>query len=502
MNQHTKNNDSPRRAFLIMNNSVVCLGGEFIYSIINFASSIIIARALGNEQYGYWSFVFVYLSFFEMFTRFGLNAVLTKHLSQDISSAPHFLGNALLMRTVLTVVALPVAVFSIWFFHYPAMVKLGILLGSTVLFLNLRSIFDTFFRARLDTFKPALWNVARAVLNLSLVIAVSHFRSHLILFILASLVSGLVSLAGIARDTFKVCRVALKPDWKLIKMLAMESVPLIFSGYLTLLYYRVDVFMLSAIDGFKSVGYYSVATRLTEAFGLISSALMVAIFPLLAKAYKENRPDFESLLRKTFRALFLIGFPIAIGGTLCAHDIIEMLFGADFEASGTTFAILVWFTFLGFITTLFVNILIICGKAIVDTWTSLALLCANVAMNWVLIPRFSFNGAAIATVMVEVFGAVIMMIYLVRHPKIKMPIPAKEFLAAVKINVIFLGVILLLKHYVDVHLVLFVALGAGIYGALLFLAGELRLNDIQDYMTSGVRNFMPGTPVNRQKTDL
>lgn len=481
----------PRRAFRIMNNSMVCIGGEFIYSVINFMTSIIIARALGNEQYGYWSFIFVYVSFFEMFTRFGLNAILSKHLAQDFSDAPRLLGNVLIIRTGLTLLALPIAISLIWFLDYPLKVKAGVLIGSMILFLSLRSIFETLFRVKLLAFKPALWNVIRAALNLLLVFAISRNESDLMLFISASLLSGLVGLAGIAWDTYKICQVSLKIDLKLIKTLTIESLPLIFSGYLTLFYYRIDVFMLTYIDGFESVGYYSVATRLTEAFCLISSSLMLSVFPLLARAYKDNRHDFESLVLKTFKVLFVVGLPIAVGGSLCSRDIIVALFGETYSPSGTTLAILVWFTFVGFVTTFLVNLLIICGKAVVDTWISLILVFANIAMNFVLIPRFGFNGAAIATVMVEVAGFFVMMVYLVRHSRIRLPLPFKEFGCAVKVNLLFLAIIAPVRLFYPMHVFLFVLFGVVVYGALLFVMRAVKLSDFRDYMANGITNFIP-----------
>ena len=491
MPDEDKAKPAPRRAFRIMNNSMVCIGGEFIYSIINFVTSIIIARALGNEQYGYWSFIFVYVSFFEMFTRFGLNAILSKHLAQDPSDAPRLLGNVLILRTGLTLLALPIAILLIWFLDYPLKVKAGVFIGSMILFLSLRSVFETIFRVKLLAFKPALWNVIRAALNISLVFAISRSESDLMLFIFASLLSGLIGLAGIAWDTYRICQVSLKIDLKLIKTLAIESLPLIFSGYLTLLYYRIDVFMLTYIDGFKSVGYYSVATRLTEAFCLISSALMLSVFPLLARAYKDNRQDFESLILKTFKVLFMIGLPIAIGGSLCSPDIIVALFGETYLPSGTTLTILVWFTFVGFVTTFLVNLLIICGKAVVDTWISLILVLANIGMNFVLIPRFSFNGAAIATVMVEVVGLFVMTAYMVRQPRIKLPLPLKEFWGAIKVNLLFLAVIAPVRLFCPMNVFVFVLFGAVVYGALLFAVRAVKLSDIRDYMTNGIANFIP-----------
>ena len=474
-------------AFKIINNTAAFIGGEFFYHFINFISGILVARSLGKEQYGEFSFIFVYLSFFEIFVQFGMNSILTRQLAQKKESAPKLLGNAVLLRLVLIGGIFPVVLFLIRLLGYPLSVQQGVLIASFQLFLGVRSIYETIFRANLLMIYPALWNGLRAILNLLVIAGVAHFQPSLSFFILSYLGTGFIGLVGIIVSSHRLTPITFGWDWNLTKSLIRESAPLVFSGYLTLLYYRIDVFMLSVMKTFSDVGHYSVATRLTESLDIVSTSLMISLFPLLSRAFKEDRPRFDRLLSKAFEGLLLVGLPMALGGTIVAKDLIVPLFGMEYAASGTTLGILFWYTFFGFFSTCLVNVLIVCGRQVVDAWVSFFLVLGNVGMNFFLIPRYSYNGAAIATVLTEVIGTSVMLIYALRHPAIRFPFPAQGLWTALKVNSVFLLSLLALKALFQIHVAWFILIGIFIYALLILGMRLVSFRDLRSYFAYGMK---------------
>ena len=481
--------ESTRPLFRVINNVVAFLGGEFVYRLVNFVSGVLVARSLGGARYGEFSFIYVYLSFFEIFVQFGMNSILTRRVAQNREGADRILGNALLLRLILITAAIPAAFFLIRGLGYPLSVRQGVGLASLQLFLGIRTIFETIFRVNLLMIYPALWNGIRSVVNLILVFAVVSFYPSVKLFILAYLVSGFVGLGGLTLFSARFITPRFSIDGRLMKELLQESFPLILSGYLTLLYYRVDVFMLSRMKGFLDVGYYSVATRLTESLDVIASSLTLSLFPLLSRSFKEDRSQFQVLTGKAFYSLLLLGLPLAIGGSLAARDLIRLFFGVEYLPSGTTLGILFWYTFFGFFSTLLVNLLIVCGRQIVDTWVSLFLVIANVAMNLILIPRFSYNGAAAATVMVEIFGAGTLLAYLARHPSIRLRLPVAEWNPLFQANLLFFVFMMASKFLLRLPVLAFVAFGVLVYAALVFAMKLVSTSNLKNYFTQGVRAF-------------
>lgn len=485
---------SGRVAFTILNNTAAFIGGEFFYRLVNFLSGILVARSLGNEHYGVFSFIFVYLSFFEIVVHFGFNSILVRELAQDRDRAGKILGNAILFRLVLLGVTVPSAIFLIRILGYPVAVQQGVLLASFQLFLTLRALYETIFRVHLLMIYPALVNGLRALVNLALVALIASQAPSVPHFILVYLGSGFIGLFVLVILSRRFISIRFEWEGSLIRHLVKESTPLVFSGYLTLLYYRVDVFMLSMMKSFSDVGYYSAATRLTESLDIISTSLMISLFPLLSRAFKEDRKEFERLLVKALNGLFLIGLPMALGGSLVAGPLIVFLFGEEYVQAGLTLAILFWYTFFGFFSTFLVNLLIVCGRQVVDAWVSFFLVLGNIGMNLLLIPAFSYQGAALATVLTEILGTMGMLFYVAKQPSLRFPFPFRELGDALKINALFFCVLILIKIFLPLHVLSLIFLGVLLYLLILFGTQRLSWNDFKGYLTHAVKALTGARP--------
>ena len=472
-----------KKLYRVLNNSFVLIGGSFFNQLVNFLAGILIARSLGSGFYGEWSFIFVFLSFFEMFAEFGLNSILTRQIAQEKEKAPQILGNAILFRLFLAAVTVPAAIFLIRMLNYPVSVEQGVLLASFQLFLTVRSVYETIFRVNLLMAYPTLLNGLRALLNLALVAAISCFHPTVSFFILAALISGFAGFAAIIFFSRRFVSIRFRPDWNLIKGFVKESAPLLFSGYLTLLYYRIDVLMISKMKGFADVGYYSVATRLTESLGIIAVSFLQSLFPLLAHSFKENRSEFESLVSRAYEGLLLIGLPIALGGGLVAGDLIVFCFGAEYARSGPTLGILFGYVFFSFLGSFLVNLLIVCGRQIVDAWISFFLVLINIGLNCLLIPSHSYNGAAAATVLTEIAGISVMLAYVARDAAIRLRFPLRELVLSLKVNLPYFLLLLILKRFFPMPVLVFIGLSALLYGFLLFVLRILAWKDFKNYFS-------------------
>lgn len=471
-----------RETHRIFDNAAAFLGGEFFYRLVNFFSCILIARSLGESGYGQFSFIYVYLSFFESFIEFGLNPILTRELSQKPEKAPQIIGNALLFRTGLILCILPFAMWLIRQLGYPLTVQKGVFLASFQLFLTLRPLFEVIFRVRLLMIYPALWNAARAFINLALVGLVTFLHPSMPWFILTYFVSGLIALAGLAFSSRRQIPIDFRPNRPLLFHLIRQALPLVMSGYLSLIYYRVDVLMLSMMKTFKDVGYYSVATRLTESLHMISMSLLVSFFPLFSHAFKADRGEFDLLTRKAFRYILLLGFPITLGGTLVARDLIQLFFGSSYLPSAVTLTILLWYTFFSFIGNVLASVGIASGKQMADMWISAAMALFNIGMNALLIPKYSYNGAALATVMTEIVGISTYSIYLMTNADVRLRFPGREFMTALKVNLLFAGLLFLIQHTASVPVIPFVIGGILGYAGLLLLFRIVSWEEIQTYL--------------------
>lgn len=469
--------------FRIINNTAAFVAGNVVSRILKFVTALWIVRSLAGEEYGQFSFVYVYLSFFEILVQFGSNAILTREVTQKPEEAPRILGNAVLFRLVFCFLALPLAWGLIRRLGYPLGVQQGVMLASFQLFLTLQAVLEIIYRVQLRVIYPAVWNIFRNLLNLGFVMTAVFLQPSMMSFISAYLASGFLALTGFTLYTRRFIRLDFRPDPALMMRLLGQSAPLVASSYLTLLYYRIDVFMLSKMKTFLDVGYYSVAVRLTEALDIIATSLLVSLFPLLSRYIKEDRSSFEKTVSRGFKILLLLGLPLAIGGNLVAGELTVFLFGAAYAPSAVALGILLWYNLFAFLGCLLANLLIAGGRQVVDAWVSLAQVVANIVLNLVLIPRYSYNGAALATVIGAFVGVAFTFLYAVRDPRIQLPIPWREGRQAVVVNFAFWAAFAGLKTFSRLPVWVEIPAGVGIYGLLLWTFRIVRWQQAAGYLS-------------------
>ena len=164
---------------------------------------------------------------------------------------------------------------------------------------------------------------------------------------------------------------------------------------LSALYFRIDVFLMQLWSGTESVAFYNAVFRLVEALRLFPAAVLAVVLPSLVRA-----GDLRPLARV---AVPITGFAIAASAVLwlAAGWLIPALYGAPYAAAVPAFRVLV----LSF-PLLSLNFALTHQLVGWDGQRAYAGLCAlalaiNVALNARLIPLWSIEGAAWATLGTE-----------------------------------------------------------------------------------------------------
>ena len=162
--------------------------------------------------------------------------------------------------------------------------------------------------------------------------------------------------------------------------LLAEGWPLLLSGMAIMLYMRIDVLMLEARGGLEAVGIYGAATRISEAWYFVPTAVAAAMAPSIAAAHERDPVGYLAKVRRLLGMLAAVALAAAVALSLLSVPIIGVLFGPEFAASAPVLAVHAWagvFVALGV------------GQGV---WN----VCEG--LNLFLIPRFGGLGAAFATV--------------------------------------------------------------------------------------------------------
>ena len=166
---------------------------------------------------------------------------------------------------------------------------------------------------------------------------------------------------------------------------------------LSALYFRIDVFLVQLWSGTEAVAFYNAVFRLVEALRLFPAAVVAVVLPSLVRA-----GDLRPVTRV---AMPIVGFAILASAALwlTAGWLIPLIYGAPYASAVPAFRVLVLALPL-----LSPNLALTHQLVGWDGQRMYAVLCAlalgvNVALNARLIPLWSIEGAAWATLGTELF---------------------------------------------------------------------------------------------------
>ena len=181
-----------------------------------------------------------------------------------------------------------------------------------------------------------------------------------------------------------------------------STAPFAIDDGLSLAYIRVDAVMLGAIRSQTAVGFYQAATNLVLYLNIMPRMLNKSMYPQMSRAWPDRPDELRRLRDVSLRLLGFLSMPIAVGSFLLAPRILELVYGGGFGRAVIVYQLLapiVPIRMLG--NTLGTALTSVNGQVRRTVVVGVAA-ATNVALNLVLIPRFSIVGAAVATLVTEV----------------------------------------------------------------------------------------------------
>lgn len=443
----------------IAKNTGVIIIGDVLFKLTSLLVTIYLARYLGIVGFGKYNFVFAYLAFFNIITDLGLQQILVREMARSPSTAPKLMGNAYIIRTILTIFAIALAIVVITLMQYPVDTTLYIYIASfTLLFISFSDFYATIFQANLVMEYRVISKLIFKFLSAGLVFYLIFTRGTLTEIILVMVLSEMIKTLLHYYFSRKFVKPVFTIDFTLWKRLFKESLPLAFTSVIWIIYIRIDVVMLSMMKGDVSVGLYSAAYKLSEPLSLIPAALVISLFPVMSASFKESKEKLINVYRLGLKYILIIMLPIAVGITFIADRAILLIYEHEFASSAFVLQILIWSVLFGSINYILLNLLVATDRQILNMWAMGVGAVMNVVLNLILIPIMSFTGAAITTVVTNVFICIIGFHFVSKYLQ---KIPVWKILVGPMTACIMMGGVLF--HFSNTNLLLLIFLAATTY---------------------------------------
>ena len=379
----------------------------------------LLTRHLGVSGYGDYIIVSVYISLFAILFDWGISTMLARELPRAESPA-ELIGKAIALRLTLTVpVAALAAGLSFLFYggEGDEQARNGILLAlPTILTISLINTLSPIFQVRLKMDRVAAAEIVSQTFGAALIVALVLADRGFYELILATVVTTATYATLVYLFSRRLMRFRLSFDLGVWRQLLRVALPLGVAIVVGTIYFRADALILSLLKDSHDVGIYGVAYRFYEMTIPFPAFFLAPVFPLLsAAAISPAGPaEFLQLLQRSFDVIVIAAVLVVAVSLPLAPELVDLVAGEEFADSAEPLRILMVGAAFAFLANLFLFALIALDRQQRVLLLTLVALVVNLALNFALIPSYSYNAAAViatGTQFVIVVGA----LYLVRR---------------------------------------------------------------------------------------
>lgn len=360
-----------------------------------------VARYLGPEQFGLFSYVLAFTAIFGGIAKLGLDGILVRELVNYPERRDTYLGTAFWLKIAGAALVMAIMAVLVPSTSNDPITNLYIFIIATGLIFQSFEVVEFHFQSQVLAKIVSICKVIQLALSSLIKVYLVLAQAELVWFVLVTAfdamtlaVSYLVAYRLKEHATFFKCF-----DGIIAKKLLKDSWPLIFSSLVVMIYMRIDQIMIKEMLGEYEVGVYSAAVRLSEAFYFIPMLLTASVFPAIVHAKKQSEELYYKRLQRLYTFLVWLAIGIALPMTLLSDWLVIFLFGDAYLLAGQVLTIHIWAAVFVFLGVAFTKFLLAENLTKISLQRTFFGAVTNVVLNFFLIPEYGVIGAAIATLL-------------------------------------------------------------------------------------------------------
>ena len=387
-------------------NSTVAIVSNVLQNFLLSVFFVILARSYGPTLFAQYVVANSLYQLIAVIAPFGLLSYFVREYSQRPDDRHDLLKDFFQIEFLLSLFGFATVVAIVLGLRYETeIVVLATILGINLFFDNfiyyIKSVnvaesrqFYSALPVIIEAILKILLGVALILLHLSLVqisIFLVGFR-FITLFIALNFVRGTSAL--IPQRLREWVEIASKIRWKRLQNLLSYAKHFAVIGTISIIYWRINVLVLSKFVERSEVSYYEVGTRLFYILQMVPVTYLLSLYPYLAKAHKENVEKFLVLGRSALSDVTVFSLGIGVPCAILSPVIVSVLFGAQYAPAGPIGSIIMWTIVPFSIGNLQAYLLIASGNEKIDMWLNVFALSMDLLFLFLLIPTYKALGAS------------------------------------------------------------------------------------------------------------
>jgi O-antigen/teichoic acid export membrane protein len=386
-------------------NAGILAASEIIAKLKGFVLVPLLTRYFGTLNYGVWSQVAVLTGLVPPLIILGTDVAVVRFLpGRSLNDQRREFtawvigvgGAAVLLCSLVALLAEPISVVFFGSGHqYADLIRIGALY-----------IFVTVAIAALRGW-VRVQNDAKAYAAITLGQAASGLVMTIVFLLLAAGVKTLVvlSIAGDALVVLAVGTVVVRrhgfarPDFSVLPGWLRFSLPVLPAGYAVWALNWLDRIFLVQYSTLSDIGIYSLAYTLGYLLIQVAVNPIWTMFPNNAASLwnQGRRDEVQGLFDRTAGTVIVIVFPAIVGAAVAGGSLIRVLATPAFAEAAPVIPIVLGGYLMFMLAAWYETQFGLVHKQYLSTVSVVIAFAVNLALNFVLIPPYSFLGAAIAT---------------------------------------------------------------------------------------------------------
>lgn len=381
------------------------IGCKIIKAFLTLVVTMITARYLGPANYGLISYAASIVAFVAPIMKLGLDSILVHEIVNNDKLEGKILGTSMLMCCLSAVMCI------LGIFLFVSIINAGeketiivCIIYSILLIFQALEMIQYWFQAKLLAKYSSIamlisyilvtgFQILLLITNKSIYwFAISNSLDYLIISIILYTIYKNKSNQKLSFSS-ALCR-------KMIK----KSKYYILANLMVTIYAQTDKIMLKLMIDNASVGYYSAAVTSAGMASFIFAAIIDSARPIIFEAKKnEDLIKYEKNIISLYSVVIYFSIFICLMVTIFSPLIVNIMYGQEYVNSIPILRLIVWYTtfsYLGSARTIWIMAESKHNYLMFINTTGVIL---NILLNYILIQIYGIIGAAIATVLTEVF---------------------------------------------------------------------------------------------------
>jgi len=407
---------------------------QILRMIAGFLVGVWVARYLGPEKFGIFSYSLAFVSLFGGIAKLGLDGIVVRDLVKEPEKREVYLGTSfwlklfggiitlliiiiiLLFQSILTSHFLPLTSypspftshlspltshFSLLTSHFFTSPNLYILIIAFGIIFQSFEVIDFYYQATVQAKYISIRKMIQLFLSSIIKIILVLVKADLIWFVLVSLFDA-ISLAIFSWLIYKsqgLPNFIKYFEQNTAKRLLKDSWPLVLSSIAIAVYMRIDQVMIKNMLGDREVGLYSAAVKVVEVWYFIPMIIIQSIFPAIVNAKKVSEELYYKRLQRLYSLMVWLGILIALPITFLSSWIITFLYGQAYLESAKVLVISIWASVFVFLGVAFSSYLLSENWNNKSFYRTLLGCILNIVLNYIAIPKYGIIGAAVSTLL-------------------------------------------------------------------------------------------------------